>query len=493
MGGGTRISRDSKIIFVTGGSRSGKSSFAKSLAEAVGDKVFYVATAQPLDGEMRERIRKHKAERSDRWQTVEEPVDLVGALIRLKGEADAIVVDCMGLWISNLLTGGSDASKAVYLSEDEAQNLAMEVVSAAKSTGARVVFVSNEVGLGIVPEDALSRAFRDALGRVNQVLAQMSDEAYFLISGKAIPLKKPPSQLMPACDSEPSSGSAFASEAKCAAQKVQRRIDPELFQLRSYPWWHPLGPLYAFTFLTRIPLPRRLKTVDVTDIRPGQFRSAVVWFGAVGFLLGAVLAGSDYIMTVIVGIEAPVATAIQLALLFLLTGGLHVDGLADTADGFLSGRERSRILAIMKDSRVGSMGTSAVILVFILDYVLLAGTPIGLRTEALLTAPAVSRLAMVIAMYHAVHARAEGGLATPFLEASDLVSVVTGLLVTITLCSMTLGLSQSIVLCSVAAALARATTWYSTKRIGGITGDVLGAVNEITFPVSLLVIRVLNP
>ncbi|HHY38186.1 MAG TPA: hypothetical protein GX507_04575, partial [Clostridia bacterium] len=161
--------------------------------------------------------------------------------------------------------------------------------------------------------------------------------------------------------------------------------------------------------------------------------------------------------------------------------------------GFLSGGERNRVLTIMKDSRVGSMGTSVVVLVFILDYVLLAGTPTGLRVEALLTAPAVSRLAMVIAMYHSVHARAEGGLATPFLEASDLISVVTAFLVTTALCSVALGLVPSVVLCSIAAVLARVATWYSTKRIGGITGDVLGAVNEITFPVSLLVIRLLNP
>ncbi|HHY39127.1 MAG TPA: bifunctional adenosylcobinamide kinase/adenosylcobinamide-phosphate guanylyltransferase, partial [Clostridia bacterium] len=321
--GGTRISsgsRDPKIIFVTGGSRSGKSTFAKRLAESVGDRLFYVATAQPLDDEMRERIRKHKAERSDRWQTVEEPVDLAGALLRLKGEADAIVVDCMGLWISNLLTGGSDASRAIYLSEDDALSLAVEAVSAAKSTRACVIFVSNEVGLGIVPEDALGRAFRDALGRVNQVLAEMSDDAYLLISGKAIPLKKAALESIPACGHEPSSGSAFASETEFTVQEMRH----------SYPWWHPLGPLRAFTFLTRIPLPGRLRTLGATEMRPGYFRPVVVWFGAVGFLLGAILAGSDYIMTVMAGIEAPIAAAIQLTLLFLLTGGLHVDGLADT-------------------------------------------------------------------------------------------------------------------------------------------------------------------
>lgn len=499
---GTHISVDAKnprIVFVTGGSRSGKSAFAKRLAESAGDRVVYLATAQPLDDEMRERIKRHRAERPDRWRTVEEPLDLAGALLRVGGEADAVVVDCIGLWISNLLTGGSDASRAVPLSEDDAAGLAAESVSAAKSTGACVIFVSNEVGLGIVPEDAISRAFRDALGRVNQVLAEASDEAYFLVSGKAIPLKKPASQsalmpkpepplelmLTPEVQTAPETTHPHSSHSRSAHQPVSRRESQD-----STARWNPLGPVYAFTFLTRIPLPGRL--AGTLRMRPEQFRSAVIWFGAVGFLLGVILTGSDYLMAGLPGVGAPVATAVQLILLFLLTGGLHVDGLADTADGFLSGRERSGVLAVMRDSRIGSMGASAIVLVFLLNYVLLAGTPPEIRTAALLTAPAVSRLAMVIAMYRSVHARTEGGLATPFLEVSDLASVMVAIFITVALCSVAVGLGPSTVLCTVAAVFARTATWYSTKRIGGITGDVLGAVNEITFPVSLLLVRILN-
>ena len=165
------------LVLVTGGARSGKSRFALSLAGAAGgDAVTFIATAEALDVEMVDRIGRHRGERNTAWTTVEAPRDLSAAVERCA--TPVVVVDCLSLWVSNLMLDGVDEPEIVA----RAQCLA-------PVPGRLLIAVTNEVGLGIVPDNALARTYRDALGRVNQRVAASSSEAYLLVSGLPLRLK----------------------------------------------------------------------------------------------------------------------------------------------------------------------------------------------------------------------------------------------------------------------------------------------------------------
>ncbi len=166
-----------RIILVTGGARSGKSRHAESLVRAMPGAPIYIATATCADDEMRARIARHVADRGPGWTTVEEPCDLVGALERTDG-AGPRLVDCLTLWLSNLLLAERDW-------EPEAEAL----VAALGRQASPAVFVSNEVGMGIVPANALARAFRDAQGWLNQRVAAAADEVVFVAAGLPLRLK----------------------------------------------------------------------------------------------------------------------------------------------------------------------------------------------------------------------------------------------------------------------------------------------------------------
>ena len=168
------------LTFVTGGARSGKSSYAVSLAEAAGTRVALIATAEARDDEMHERIAAHRAERPATWRTVEEPIALAAALRGLAADEFAIV-DCLSLWVSNLLEGFAAA---------EIETLAAEAAGLAASHAGGCVAVSNEVGMGIVPANALARAYRDVLGRVNAIWAEGADDALLAISGRVLRLER---------------------------------------------------------------------------------------------------------------------------------------------------------------------------------------------------------------------------------------------------------------------------------------------------------------
>ena len=168
------------MIFVTGGARSGKSAFALRRASSFnGDAVSFIATAEALDSEMNDRITQHKLERNPKWQTLEESLDIKSALERATHKL--IVLDCVALWVSNLLLTGT--SETAMLERTAA------FIASAATLEKNVIVVSNEVGLGIVPDNALSRSYRDALGRVNQTFAAASSEAYLLVSGLELQLK----------------------------------------------------------------------------------------------------------------------------------------------------------------------------------------------------------------------------------------------------------------------------------------------------------------
>ncbi len=162
------------LILIGGGSRSGKSRFALELAQRKGSKPGFIATAQAFDDEMRDRIRKHRQERGEHFRTIEEPVDLAGAIQKsVEAGCDAVVVDCLTLWVSNLM-----------LSDREVQ---AEPVIAACQSSATIILVTNEVGCGIVPENAMARRFRDLAGWLNQRIAEEAQEVYWTVFG--IPMK----------------------------------------------------------------------------------------------------------------------------------------------------------------------------------------------------------------------------------------------------------------------------------------------------------------
>ncbi len=174
----------SHTIFVTGGARSGKSIFAEKRALEFGTQLGYLATSQALDDEMDERVRRHRERRGLEWSTIEEPIHLSQALARCDGQYQAILVDCVTLWLSNLLFKYEDAAENI---EERIQEDLHRLKTTLQGMETPVILVSNEVGMGIVPDNKLARMFRDIAGTANQALALASDEVHVVISG--IPLK----------------------------------------------------------------------------------------------------------------------------------------------------------------------------------------------------------------------------------------------------------------------------------------------------------------
>ncbi|MFW2544543.1 bifunctional adenosylcobinamide kinase/adenosylcobinamide-phosphate guanylyltransferase [Primorskyibacter sp. 2E107] len=169
-----------KKILVTGGVRSGKSRFAERQTLLLGRPALYIATAEAHDKEMAERIARHQAQRGTEWQTVAEPLDLPGALQRTDDTAPRLV-DCLTLWLSNLMLGGHDWEAATD-----------RLIATLQAQSAPVVFVTNEVGAGIVPENALARAFRDNAGLMNQRVAEACDALWLCVAGHPLRLKPHP-------------------------------------------------------------------------------------------------------------------------------------------------------------------------------------------------------------------------------------------------------------------------------------------------------------
>jgi adenosylcobinamide kinase/adenosylcobinamide-phosphate guanylyltransferase len=170
-----------KMILITGGCRSGKSRFALDYANQHFSKKIYIATCEALDEEMVQRIENHQKIRGPEWQTIEEPLEIVGEIGQYRNEVDLILLDCITLWLSNLLTKGNTDLKII----DEINRL----VEIMKQTSTSLIMVSNEVGMGIVPADPLSRRFRDLSGMANQRIAEVVDMVIFMVSGIPIFLK----------------------------------------------------------------------------------------------------------------------------------------------------------------------------------------------------------------------------------------------------------------------------------------------------------------
>ena len=167
-----------KITFITGGARSGKSSFAMAEASKINGKKAYIATAEALDEEMRKRIENHKRQRGNDWVTYEEPIKIAKVIKEIKGKYSLIIIDCLTLWLSNIMHSDLDII-------DEIENL-IDTLRVTRHAS-RIYIVSNEVGMGIVPENDMARRFRDISGILNQKVAEVSDEVYLLVAG--IPMK----------------------------------------------------------------------------------------------------------------------------------------------------------------------------------------------------------------------------------------------------------------------------------------------------------------
>ena len=169
---------EGRITLVLGGARSGKSGYAQRLAEAGAGRLVYVATGEAGDGEMAARIARHQADRGPRWATLEVPLALPEIVAAEAGPAACLLVDCLTLWTSNLMFAEADVEGAT------------ERLCAALAVAAGpVILVANEVGLGIVPDNALARRFRDAAGRINQRVAAAADNVWFVAAGLPLRLK----------------------------------------------------------------------------------------------------------------------------------------------------------------------------------------------------------------------------------------------------------------------------------------------------------------
>ncbi|WP_117192672.1 bifunctional adenosylcobinamide kinase/adenosylcobinamide-phosphate guanylyltransferase [Rhizobium terrae] len=170
------MTRTGHVTLVLGGARSGKSGFSERLAKESGLERHYVATGRAYDDEMRERIARHRADRGAGWTTYEVPVDLVSHLEDTDGRGRVVLVDCLTLWVTNLMMEERDVDAA-----------GGALVRALGTLSCRIILVSNEVGLGIVPDNKMAREFRDHAGRLHQRIAAEADEVFFVAAG--LPLK----------------------------------------------------------------------------------------------------------------------------------------------------------------------------------------------------------------------------------------------------------------------------------------------------------------
>ncbi len=170
-----------EIVLITGGARSGKSRYAEERAFGLGPRLLYLATGEAGDEEMARRIAEHKKRRGENWITVEEPLDVEKALLAHQGKIDCVVVDCLTLWVSNLL---------IRRGEESVKSAAKDLVDKLPHFDFHLLLVANEVGSGIVPDNALARQFRDLAGWANQCIGAVATEIILLVAGVPLTVKK---------------------------------------------------------------------------------------------------------------------------------------------------------------------------------------------------------------------------------------------------------------------------------------------------------------
>ncbi len=167
------------IILIGGGSRSGKSTYALSRAREIGGRLGFIATAEAHDDEMHQRIARHQEDRPSDFITIEEPLNLPNALMGCESRFDAVVVDCLTLWVSNLMLAGRTDLEETFT----------QLIQASRKSNLSILFVTNEVGCGVVPDTELGRQFRDAAGRLNQMVAAAATEVHWTVFGIPVRIK----------------------------------------------------------------------------------------------------------------------------------------------------------------------------------------------------------------------------------------------------------------------------------------------------------------
>jgi adenosylcobinamide kinase/adenosylcobinamide-phosphate guanylyltransferase len=179
----TQEGMEMKRVLIGGGARSGKSACALARARAFGARRVFLATAQETDDDMRQRIARHRVDRGNDFTTIEEPIELPATLARLT-DVDVVLIDCLTLWVSNLLARGAQEPEIVARVDT--------LIDATSKVPFHVIFVTNEVGMGVHPESAIGRLFRDVAGRMHQRLAHHADEVYFAALGMVLRLRPEP-------------------------------------------------------------------------------------------------------------------------------------------------------------------------------------------------------------------------------------------------------------------------------------------------------------
>ena len=240
-------------------------------------------------------------------------------------------------------------------------------------------------------------------------------------------------------------------------------------------------------FLTILPIPVK------GELRPADMGKAMAFFPVAGAVIGGVLISADVVLSYV--LPRAVADFILIAVLALITGGIHLDGLADTCDGLYGGKTREDALSIMKDSRVGAIGAVVLIITIGLKYTALLSLPLALpqgsKHAALLLMPLLSRWSMVLAACLSEYARMGGGLGKDFVETVSPLSLLTATVFASATAGVMMGWRGGLVI-SFIGGITLIGVYYFKKRLGGVTGDVLGAVNEVNEVMVLLVILIMS-
>jgi cobalamin synthase/adenosyl cobinamide kinase/adenosyl cobinamide phosphate guanylyltransferase len=461
------------ITLVLGGVRSGKSEVAEGLAGSGPGTYLATGLVAPGDDDFAARIARHRARRPASWTTVEEPHAVPGVLARLHG---VVLLDALGTWVANDLQADIDG-----------------LVEALVHRPGDTIVVSEEVGLGVHPPTELGRLFADRLGEANRRIAEVADRCLLVVAGRVIdlPTSAPPPD--PLAD-EPAPPDPLSAGPPPKAQPVapDERSRPSMppARNRSHPMDHPTAEVtpragfwQALAFLTPL------------GGAASPTQAAFLWFPVVGALLGLVL-GTIWWATDD-GLGTLAAAALVVATDLALTGALHFDGLLDSADGLLPHMTPERRLAVMAEPHVGAFAVATGTTTLLLRTAALAA--LGAARPLLLAALwCLSRTAMAVTALTGGYARTSG-LASSFLSEPArregppwVAPAAIGTILVVGLAAV--DDAGSVIAMLAAAAAAAGVADLARRRIGGFTGDTLGAGGVVAETVGLLTaVAVLRP
>jgi len=438
------------ITLVLGGVRSGKSEVAERLAGPGPGTYLATALVSPGDDDFAERVAGHRARRPAGWVTVEEPRAVPAVLARLHGP---VLLDALGTWIANDLRPDVDA-----------------LVAALVTRRGDTVVVSEEVGLGVHPVSEVGRLFADRLGEANRRVAEVADRCLLVVAGRVIEL--PPGAAAPGGTAGPAPGGGAGGDV---SMETLLGLDAPV---------RGSGLRQAVTFLTPFG-PAATPTP-----------AALAWFPVVGAVIGLVLGGVWWAAE---GAMGPLpAAAVVVAADLAVTGALHFDGLLDSADGLLPHLRSQRRLAVMADPHAGAFAVAVGAGALLLRTAALAGSG-DARPWLLAALWCLARTAMAVTALTGRYARSHG-LASAFLGGAPAASaggtpaaVVRpawlGPAALGAVLSLGLALAddpKSVVAVVAAGAAAAGVAWFARRRIGGFTGDTLGATGVVSETVGLL-------